>query len=52
MERRRNRVGDARSRRSHAAWMGSVADYCIRTAAQPLMAIRPPAYRQDEAAGY
>jgi nucleotide-binding universal stress UspA family protein len=32
------------------AWMGSVADYCIRTAAQPLMAIRPPAYRQDEAA--
>ena len=24
------------------AWMGSVADYCIRTATQPLMAIRPP----------
>ena len=31
------------------AWMGSVADYCIRTAVQPLMAIRPPEYRRDEA---
>ena len=32
------------------AWMGSVADYCIRTAAQPLMAIRPPEYRREEVA--
>ena len=29
------------------AWMGSVADYCMRTAAQPLMAIRPPEQGSD-----
>ena len=33
------------------AWMGSVADYCLRTASQPLMAIRPPEHGSDGTEG-
>ena len=31
------------------AWLGSVTDYCIRTATQPVMVIRPPEHGRDEA---
>ena len=47
MERRRNRVGDSRSRRARARLDGQRRRYCIRTPTQPLMAIRPPEHGPD-----